>query len=249
MPTGPDDRLAALGDEFARLTRTLLAATTVGEALRQLVTAAAQLIPSASVVSITLRGPDGAFSTPVETDEVAIELDRIQYRTGEGPCVSAARPDGPAYAESQDLVRDTEWPRFGPAAAEHGVGSVLATALLPDARPPELSGALNVYARGRAVLTPEDRNIALLLATHGSLALATTRARALAEMQTAQLRQAIDSRDVIGQAKGILMQRRGVTADEAFDILRRTSQDLNVKLAELAGTLARRHTEIDLPAS
>ncbi|WP_146073598.1 ANTAR domain-containing protein, partial [Amycolatopsis sp. CA-126428] len=60
-------------------------------------------------------------------------------------------------------------------------------------------------------------------------------------------RKAIDSRDVIGQAKGIIMARRGVSADAAFDILRRTSQDLNVKLADLARTLAGRHTEIDLP--
>jgi AmiR/NasT family two-component response regulator len=63
------------------------------------------------------------------------------------------------------------------------------------------------------------------------------------------LRRAIDSRDVIGQAKGILMQRRGIGADEAFVLLRRTSQQLNVKLAELARTLATRHTELDLPRS
>ncbi|MDT8912482.1 ANTAR domain-containing protein [Amycolatopsis sp. PS_44_ISF1] len=243
----PEDRLAVLGDEFGRLTRTLLAADTVGEAMQQLVIAAVRLIPGAAVVSITLRGPDGAFSTPVETEGIAARLDRIQYRLGEGPCVSAAHPDGPAHAESQDLARGIEWPGFGPAAAALGMGSVLATALLPDARPPELSGALNVYARERAALTPQDRDIALLPATHGSLALATTRARDLAGMQEAHLREAIDSRDVIGQAKGILMQHRGIGADEAFDLLRRTSQDLNVKLAELAGTLATRHTEIDLP--
>jgi AmiR/NasT family two-component response regulator len=70
----------------------------------------------------------------------------------------------------------------------------------------------------------------------------------MAELREIQLRRALDSRDVIGQAKGILMHRRGISAEQAFDLLRRSSQDLNVKLAELARLLATRHTELDLPA-
>jgi AmiR/NasT family two-component response regulator len=66
----------------------------------------------------------------------------------------------------------------------------------------------------------------------------------LADLRETQLRKALETRDVIGQAKGILMQRRGITAEEAFDLLRRTSQDLNIRLAELASTLATRHTEL-----
>ncbi|WP_326836258.1 GAF and ANTAR domain-containing protein [Amycolatopsis rhabdoformis] len=241
------DRFAGLGDEFAELTRSLLAATTIGGVLQHLVTAAVRVIPAASLVSITLRGPDGLFYTPVETDPVAAELDQVQYRTGQGPCLDAARPDGPAHAESQDLAHEPAWPRFGPAAAERGMGSMLAIALLPDVREPRMSGALNVYAREAGALTAADRDLALLLATHGSLALANTSAVTATELEKAHLRKAIDSRDVIGQAKGILMQRRGITADEAFDLLRRTSQDLNVKLAVLAETLTSRHTELDLP--
>ncbi|HEY0805910.1 MAG TPA: GAF and ANTAR domain-containing protein, partial [Pseudonocardiaceae bacterium] len=146
-----------------------------------------------------------------------------------------------------DLAVAPEWPRFGPAAAALGMRSVLAVALLPDARPPQLTGALNLYSRERDGLTEGDRDIALLLATHGSLALATTQALTAAELHAAQLRAAIDSRDIIGQAKGILMHRRGISADEAFDLLRRTSQSMNVKLADLARTLATRHLELDLP--
>ncbi len=84
-----------------------------------------------------------------------------------------------------------------------------------------------------------------LLATHPSLALAATEAETRAELQATHLRKAIDSRDVIGQ--GLIMARQGVSADEAFDVLRRTSQDLNVRLADLARTLADRHNEIYLP--
>ncbi|RSD07845.1 GAF and ANTAR domain-containing protein [Amycolatopsis eburnea] len=239
-----------LAGQFADLTRTLLDVTpTVGGVLKLVVGAAVAIIPDADLVSVTLRDTDGRFHTPVETDPVALELDRLQYEHGEGPCVESARPDGPAVGWSQDVGHDPRWPSFGPAAAGHGYHSVLATALLPDARPPRQSGALNIYSRTPGAFDSQAIDTALLLATHASLALAHTEALASAELEAEHLRRAIDSRDVIGQAKGILMQRRGITADEAFDVLRRTSQDLNVKLADLARTLATRHTEIDVPVS
>ncbi len=173
----------------------------------------------------------------------------LDLATGEGPCVESARIPGPASALCGDLANAPEWPKFGPAAAALGVQSVLAVALLPDARPPQLTGALNLYSRKRDGVTAADRDVAFLLATHGSLALATTKARTTAELHAAQLRQAIDSRDIIGQAKGILMNRRGISSDEAFDLLRRISQDMNVQLADLARTLADRHRDLDLPLS
>jgi GAF domain-containing protein len=242
-PAGP------LAGQFAELTRALLDVTpTVGGVLRLVVGAASALVPDADLVSVTLRGPDGSYHTPVETDPVAVLLDQVQYDHGEGPCVESARPDGPAIAWSQEVANDPRWPSFGPAAATHGYHSVLATALLPDARPPRLSGALNIYSSRPGAFDSHAIDLALLLATHASLALAHTEAVAATELETAHLRRAVESRDVIGQAKGILMQRRGITADEAFDVLRRASQDLNVKLADLARTLATRHTEVDLPA-
>ena len=68
--------------------------------------------------------------------------------------------------------------------------------------------------------------------------------RIMRELEVAQLRQALQSRDVIGQAKGILMERRGISADEAFDVLRRASQSLNIKLTTVAQTLVDRRAEI-----
>jgi GAF domain-containing protein len=237
-----------LGRQFAELTRALLdASPTVGGVLRLVVGAAVDLIPGADLVSVTLRDPDGRFHTPVETDPVAVRLDELQYTSGEGPCVESARPDGPAIGWSRDLGRDPRWPVFGPGAAAHGYHSVLATALVPGVRLPRLSGALNLYSRRPGAFDSAAVDAALLLATHASLALAHTEAVALADLEAAHLRRAVDSRDVIGQAKGILMHRRGISAEEAFDVLRRASQDLNVKLADLAGTLATRHTELDLP--
>jgi GAF domain-containing protein len=228
---------AGLAARFASLTRALLGAGSVAEALQRVVWAARDTVRSADVVSVTLRSPDGVFHTPVETDALATELDQLQYKYGEGACVEAARPDGPAMAVSSDLATDPRWRRFGPAAAERGMRSLLSTALLPEAEPPRLSGALNVYSRHADTFTPRDRDVLLLFATHASLALARTEAVTRHELEVQQLRHAIDSRDVIGQAKGILMARRNLSATEAFDVLRRTSQDNNIKLRELAESL------------
>ncbi|SEF37437.1 GAF domain-containing protein [Amycolatopsis pretoriensis] len=242
-----ETRPGPLAGEFARLTGRLLSAPSVEDVLERVLEATTLMVPSAEIASFTLIDADGQFHTPAETGKVAIELDLLQYRFREGPCVESAEPAGPAVAIAPDLTDEPRWPRWAPAAAELGVRAVVSTALIPGAPMGRSIGALNVYSRSPNGLDEADRDVLLLLATHASLALAATDAVTRAELQAAHLRTAIDSRDVIGQAKGIIMARRGVSADEAFDVLRRTSQDLNVKLAELARTLAERHAEIDLP--
>jgi hypothetical protein len=224
----------------SELTGLLLAADTVDGVLRRVLLAARHTIPGADAVSITLRADDGELRTPVEIEPEALELDRLQYRTGEGPCVAAADPDGPAYAFSADLAHEKAWPAFSAAAAERGFAAVLSTALLSGREPVPFTGSLNVYFRHRDALDDDARDLAFLLATHASLALETAGTRqALAEagQETIQLRQAIDTRTVIGQATGILMARRGLTADEAFEVLKRTSQNGHIKLSRLATLL------------
>lgn len=230
-----------VAEHFTSLTRSLLASKNVSEVLERVVDACWRVIPGAELVSVTLRDPQGSFFTPVETDELATEIDRLQYRFDEGPCLSAADPDGPALAASNDLSRDSQWLRFGPAASELGLVSLLATSLFPAHRPPQITGALNIYAKRPDAFGPGTASSALLLATHASLALAHTDAVTRAAFEREQLRRAIDSRDVIGQAKGILVERRGLSADEAFDVLRTTSQQLNIKVAELAERLTDGH--------
>ncbi|MFD5824176.1 ANTAR domain-containing protein [Lentzea sp. NPDC060358] len=239
-PSGADASLAA---QFAALTQVLLSVTTVGAALDRVVDAARSMVVGADMVSVTLRGADGRFFTPAETDAVAESLDQVQYRTGQGPCVDAALPDGPGFATSDDLRSERRWPGFSEQATGHGFASVLSTDLHPR-RATALGGALNIYSKRVHGLNGRDRHTALMLAAHASLALAYTTTVEVADLHTRQMRRAIDSRDVIGQAKGILMARRGMTADEAFDVLRRTSQDLNVKLVDLARTLTEHPGEI-----
>jgi hypothetical protein len=242
----PVDIAAATGPlagEFVRLAQALAVESTVQGVLRQVVEVARRAVPGADLVSITLRSPAG-FTTPVETDPLATRLDELQYRLDEGPCVHATRTAGLGLSFSADLGRHGEYPRFGRAAAALGVHSVLAVGLFPHGGDAPRMGALNVYSREVGGLDELDRDIALVLAAHAATALAATTACTATELQAAQLREALSSRDVIGQAKGILMERRRISADEAFDVLRAASQALNVKLTKVAATLVERRAEL-----
>ncbi|MQY04689.1 ANTAR domain-containing protein [Actinomadura macrotermitis] len=247
ISAAPPDGSCLPAEELAEVTQLLLKAGSVAEVLQRIADAALLLVPGADVVSFTLREEDGTLHTPVQTSPAAGELDRVQYEIGEGPCLDAVLADGPAFVESTGLADEPRWPRFGPVAAGHGMNAVLTTALIPGPGPEVAAGALNLYSRGTGGWDAGSRDVALVLAGHASLALAGLRARDAADLAAADLRRAIDSRDVIGQAKGILMSRRGITAEEAFALLSRTSQNLNVKLADLARVLAERPGEVDLP--
>jgi ANTAR domain/GAF domain len=229
--------------EFVTLAHRLLAAATVHEVLEHVVAAGHTAVDGADLVSVTVRGPDGRFHTPVESAPMAVALDELQYRFGEGPCVQAARSPGPDVITSADLQLGTEFPRWGPAAAEAGVRSVLAVGLFPAGGDPR-DAALNFYSFRPGGLDKSDRDVAIVLAAHASTALAATRASTAKDVKLAHLEQALRSRDVIGQAKGILMERRGIGEDEAFDVLRAASQSLNVKLARVAETLATHRADI-----
>lgn len=242
----PETEPGPLAAQFITLGQELLAVPPeagVTEILHRVVRTAHTLVTGADVVSVTLRDPNGRFHTPVETDPVATRADQLQYDTGEGPCVAATLTPGLGLTYSPDLAHDPHSPVFGPAAAELGLHAVLATGMYPGGDPPRL-GALNYYSRRPHGLDDADRDIALILAAHAAIAVRAGHAVETAHLRVAQLTSALQSRDVIGQAKGVLMLRRGCTADEAFDVLRHASQDLNVKLRDIAATVADRHTDL-----
>ncbi|MBW0100861.1 GAF and ANTAR domain-containing protein [Pseudonocardia sp. KRD291] len=236
--TGP------LAEQFAELAQTLLVADTVSDVLHQVVHATREITPGCDLASVTLRRPEGGFTTPVYTDALAEQIDQVQYDADEGPCVDATRAEGLGIAWCADLHGDTEhWPRFSPGAAQLGMGALLGVGMFPRGDPPRL-GALNIYSTRRHGLDSTDRDIALILASHASVALSRAMDVSAAQLEATQLTEALHSRDVIGQAKGILMERRGIDAGEAFDVLRRASQDLNVKVSEIAHTLTSRRAEL-----
>jgi hypothetical protein len=240
---GAVEEPGAVAAEFALLAERLLAAATVGAVLQGVVEAGLVVADGADLVSVTLRTPDGRFGTPVATDGLATSLDHLQYQLDEGPCVEATRTPGLGVVGSADVGAGREFPAWGPAAGSAGIGSVLAVGLFPEIGSSRV-GALNFYSFQRNGLDRTDRDMALVLAAHASTALAATRATTEAEIEKAHLLEALSSRDVIGQAKGILMQRRGIGADEAFAILQKAARELNVRLVEVSHALANRRTPL-----
>lgn len=236
VPAEAGQWLEGLASDFEEMARSLFKADTLAGVLGHIVDATCAVVPGADLVSVTLTTREGHHITPAQTDQLACNLDQLQYSLGEGPSLDATHASGTGHASSNELGAGREWPNFGPAAADKGVHSVLSTGLFPNESPPRL-GALNCYSLEVHGLDAADQNIAVLLAAHAATAVSSVQARTDAELETSHLRRALESRDVIGQAKGILMQRRNITAERAFDILRKASQDLNIKLTSLARSL------------
>lgn len=226
---------ALLGAQFAQLARQLFDADSTDVMLQRIVSAVTQVVPGAELVSLTLRDQREQLTTPVHTNELAARLDTLQYTHHEGPCVSATLEGGLGESCSPDLTRDTQWPAWSPAAVSEGVSSVLAAGLFPDSPPPRL-GSINCYGMSpnQVAHGAGERDAMWVLAAHVSTVLAMRQSLDTAEHEVAGLRQALHTRDVIGQAKGILMGRRGLSAGQAFDKLREASQALNRKLADVA---------------
>ncbi len=227
-------RLAAAFDEVG----SVLAADGAGldVLLDRTVRVAVATIDSADSASLTLVTGRGRARTPAYSDELARRVDGLQYEVGEGPCLDVATTTAPA-AGSGDIAHSSLWPVFGPRAAAEGVGAVLAVGLTHGQErlaggPPY--GALNLYSVREYAFTESDRDTAILLASFAGVAIAAASGSA----EAADLHRAIETRDVIGQAKGILMARHGLDSEMAFDVLRRASSHLNVKLRRVAEHVA-----------
>jgi GAF domain-containing protein len=164
----------------------------------------------------------GELIPRASTGEPPLLLDRLQQRLGDGPCIDAAKHQ--SVFRIDDTTADLRWPGFCPEAARLNVRSMLCVPLWIDERG---LGALSLYADQAAAFSDLHERVTVLLATFAALA--------LAEAQRAdQMHDALSNRDVIGQAKGILMERHRVSADAAFGVLSRVSQAENLKLSEVA---------------
>ena len=214
-----EDRLAQLARQFA-------AEADVTAVWRRVVDASVREIDGADHAGITITDRK-SVSTPVASDDLVHEIDKHQYATDEAPCLHAALDHEPVV-RVDDLRSDTRWPEFSSKVTELGVLSMLSFQLYTDR---ETIGALNLYAEKAGAFTDESVRTGMLLATHAALA-------AAAKATAGNLRVALASRDVIGQAKGILMERYKISADQAFDLLIAASQRTQRKLHEVAADLA-----------
>jgi hypothetical protein len=225
-----EDPTPGLTTHFSEAGRIPFSAGSVEATLHQVVGLAVATIEGCDYAGLFLAGRD-IITNPIHTDPVVAELDTLQHHTGEGPCVDAVASAVTVYAE--DLADDLRWPHFGPEATAMGVRSVLAFPLLANGT----IGTLNLYGRYPKAFGVIDRARGLLLAGLAAGVVSSAQTHDDGERREANLHAALASREVIGQAEGILMERERITADQAFDILRRASQHLNVKLREVAQTL------------
>jgi transcriptional regulator with GAF, ATPase, and Fis domain len=212
-------------DAFAEMARALLAEDDVQHTLQKICDLAVETIDGCDHAGISfLKGR--TVETPAASDDVPRQVDVIQYEVDEGPCLDAIREH--EVFETGDLGREQRWPHFAARAQqETGITSMLCFRLFIEG---DTLGALNLQSKAADAFTEESRTVGLVFAAHAAVALSTA-------MHDEQMEEALQSRDLIGQAKGMLMAREGVSADEAFDMLRRASQRLNVKLRDVAQSM------------
>lgn len=218
-------------------TRPPLRAHTLASALREL--ASRQQIDETLQMAVDLtvelvRGCDvadvmfiraGGTTTPASSDPLAVAVDQVQAETGEGPCMSAARDHRVVIAN--DLRNDDRWPAFVAGVEGLGVQSAVSFQLYLERNDDDRLGALNLYSMRPDAFDDEAIELGEVFAVHCSAVLA-------AAISREGSRSALQSRDLIGQAKGILMERHRMTAAAAFERLRQESQERNIKLRDLA---------------
>lgn len=199
---------------------------------RRVADLALEAFPAADFVGLSLL-VDGAVVTAAWTDPFVLEIDADQHDAGEGPCLDAMHT---RHVFQVDVTAEDErWPLFGPRAAAKGISSVLSLPLAVDGT----VGTLNLYARLGGAFRDTDHHLGELFGAQVGVALHNAQVFSQRARLAEQLNEALLSRAVIDQAKGILMEREGVSADEAFEMLRAISRDQNVKLREVSRLLVR----------
>ncbi|MFC8435043.1 GAF and ANTAR domain-containing protein [Streptomyces sp. NPDC057253] len=211
--------------QMAAMARDLLAQDSVAGTLSRISATATELVEGCTSAGILVLH-DRKVETLAATDQLVIDSDRLQERLAEGPCFDAARTaQGDRTFRIADLTAESErWPVFAPRAHALGVGSMMGFLLFTD---DDDLGALNLYSREPGAFTEASELAGWLLASHAAVALSAARTHA-------QMEQAVTTRHVIGEAMGILMGSHHLTEEQAFDVLRRYSQENNVKLREVA---------------
>lgn len=207
---------------MAELARSFAGPRKVREVLAGVTTAAVELIPDVDTAGVLLVAKGGKFESLEGTSQLIYELDELQERYGHGPCIDAAVDQ--LIVRVDNFETDQRWPDYNKAVAGIGVRSSLSFKLYTGDR---TAGALNIFSFKPNAFDSESEAIGSVLAAHAAAAL-------IASRQGEQLQSALTTRDSIGQAKGIIMERYNVDAIRAFEMLRQLSQSMNTRLSDIA---------------
>lgn len=215
-----------LAAQLGELARALQDEVSFDDTLATIVTAALDLIPGAAQGSISVVEQGRSIRSHAASGELPVVLDTLQQKFQEGPCWDAVWEQ--RIVRVPDFRDEDRWPRFSRYAAEAGATGALSFQLWVQG---ENLGALNLYGAKPHAFDPEAEEIGLLVGAHAAVAFADAK-------QISELHQAVATRDVIGQAKGILMERYKITDQRAFPILSTVSQRGNIKLRDVADQVA-----------
>lgn len=214
------ERIGAIGRELSE-------ADGLQATLQRIVELGDDLLQHSDGGSLMLIGRGGVIDSPAYSSSVAYESDMAQLATGQGPCLDAIGQQHTTVIE--DLETEQRWPDYRAKTLELGVRSMISFRLFVTA---DSMGALNMYSRRPNAFDRRSQLLGQVFAAQASVAMK-------AALIEAALETALKSRDVIGQAKGVLMARHRLTADMAFEVLKHLSQDRNQKLTALAEEIAK----------
>ncbi|MCU1495270.1 MAG: hypothetical protein JWO62_3034 [Acidimicrobiaceae bacterium] len=229
-PIADGDPLGELARGFSDTARIIFGAGSATDTLAEVVELSVVTVEGCDFAGIVLVEGD-VISPPVYTDPLVDEIDALQRSTGEGPTRDAIANQLIIYVD--DLADEDRWPQFGRAMTSFDLHSMLALPLATDRN----LGALNLYSRYPAAFGAVDRAKGVILASLAGLALTVARTHEDDERLAENLNAALTTRELIGQAQGILMERERITARQAFEILRRASQHFNRRLRDVAQDL------------
>lgn len=218
-------------DTYRALASVVLVDRPLDDVLSEIVAIANRALVGAESTSITLVRGDRAW-TAAHTGQLAVDADELQYADGHGPCMDAGRTGLTMHVP--DLRADDRWPKYAPRAVERGALSSLSVPLPFQGR---TIGALNNYASAVDAFPSDDLRTAEHITSYIGTAVMNADAHAGATASAEQMRAALESRKVIDMALGILIARHHCSADEAFAMLSRASQNHNRKLRDLAQSL------------
>jgi len=227
----PEDIAGTTG--LTELAAMLLSAEDANEALHHLARMAVVVVPDGPSCGITIA-MDGKFKTVVYSGSVPESVDEAQYQRGDGPCLEALRTGVRVVVQDLSAEDQGRWGGFPPVALAAGAHGVLAHPLEVDG---DVIGVLNLYAHERDLFPEPVQRIAKQFVDPAALLLSGVLRRLSQDELIAQLNAALASRAVIDQAIGIIMARRGCSAAEAFALLRRLSNDRNIKLRDVAAEI------------
>lgn len=223
-----DPSQAELNSILLRMGALLVSEESVQSALDLICRLAHATLPSTTGAGVTLiRG--GKRWTAAHSDEVVRKADDLQYDLEEGPCLSAWKDRTVYIIESMETEK--RWPKWCPAAAGMGMASSLSVPLIAR---DQVFGATKVYSDQPSSYGEEEARILAMFAEQAAFLLANVQAYNEARDLNEQLKEALKNRDIIAQAKGILMQRENIDDERAFGVLREISQRRNEKVRDVA---------------